>query len=92
MDTPSCAAEQPLPAVVQYLLSWVQLLQDDADVWAVFHPGAGVWGAGAGRTLAFNSGLCLAQGWEEGQMLAVLSSALLVLFGLGAHLTQDFGL
>lgn len=75
----------------QYLLSRVQLLQYDADVGAVFHPGAGVGRAEASRTLS-GGGLCLIQGWEEGQMLTVLSSALLVLFSLGANLTQDFGL
>lgn len=91
-DTPSCAAEHTIPALVRYLLSRLQLLQDDADVGAVFHPGAGVRCAGAGLTLDCRSGLRLDQGWEEGQMLTVLSSALLVLFSLGANLTQDFGL
>lgn len=75
----------------QYLLSRVQLLQYDADVGAVFHPRAGVGRAGASRTHG-GGGLRLIQGWEEGQMLTVLSSALLVLFSLGANLTQDFGL
>lgn len=77
----------------QYLLSRVQLLQYDADVGAVFHRGAGVGRAGASRTIGGSGGgLRLIQGWEEGQMLTVLSSALLVLFSLGANLTQDFGL
>lgn len=83
MDTPSCA-----PALVRYLLSRVELLQDDSDVGAVFHPGAGL--GDAGRAFDRNGGLRFAQDREEGQMLTV--SALLVLFSLGSNLTQDFGL
>lgn len=81
---------RPSRAIEQYLLSSVQLLQDDAYVWTVLCGGACFRGDGTGWTFCHSMGLT--QDREEGQTVTILPLLLLILFSFCSNFAQDLGL
>lgn len=78
------------PLVPQYLLSRVQLLQDDAHVGAVLCVGTRLRGGEVGLNLC-DSG-CLIQSREESQTVTMLPFILFILFSLWTNFAQDLGI